>query len=103
MDIILWQSTDWSDLFSIPQPYPESVPYKVALHNRTTLLSSTESRESLSLQVTSFHERVSRLEQEKEHWMLEAQLLQMKFEKEKMVIKKIYIYLYNRSWYWSMH
>ncbi len=33
------------------QPCPESVPYKLAIHNRKTLLSSTESRESLAQQV----------------------------------------------------
>ena len=30
-------------------------------------------------------EKMSRLEQEKEHWMLESQLLQMKYEKEQQV------------------
>ncbi len=33
-------------------------------------------------QVVSFHDRLTKLEQEKEHWMLESQLLQMKYEKE---------------------
>lgn len=67
------------------QPCPESVPYKLAVENRSTLLSSTETKQSLSQQVKSFNERITRLEQDKEHWMLEAQLLQMKYEKEKMV------------------
>ncbi|XP_064622377.1 protein phosphatase 1 regulatory subunit 21-like [Lineus longissimus] len=66
----------------INRPCPESVPYKVAVQNRRTLLSSTESRDSLAQQVTEFHEKVNKLEQDKEHWMLEAQLLQIKYEKE---------------------
>jgi len=34
------------------------------------------------LQITATHERVTKLEQDKEHWMLESQLLQVKYEKE---------------------
>ncbi len=153
------------------QPVPDSVPYKLAIQNRKTLFSSTESRESLAqqvcacvcvcvcvhacerakpcvcacstmcvlcverrsvqvmiasweqslegnlqtgadfgvcarnlkprvchvfpeaegfvtcvrFQVSSFQAKLSRLEQEKEHWMLESQLLQMKYEKEQQV------------------
>ena len=37
------------------------------------------------LQVVTFQEKLSKLEQEKEHWMLESQLLQMKYEKEQQV------------------
>ena len=36
-------------------------------------------------QVVTFQERLSKLEQEREHWMLESQLLQMKYEKEQQV------------------
>ena len=34
------------------------------------------------LQIAATHERVTKLEQDKEHWMLESQLLQVKYEKE---------------------
>lgn len=46
-----------------------------------TLFSSTESRESLHEQVTKLNSKASKLEQEKEHWMLEAQLLKIKYDK----------------------
>jgi len=36
-------------------------------------------------QIVSLQERLSRLEQEREHWMLETQLMQMKYEKEAQV------------------
>ena len=38
-------------IFCILQPCPESVPYKVALHNHKILVSSTESKDSLEKQV----------------------------------------------------
>lgn len=68
------------------RPCPESVPYKVALHNHKILVSSTESKDSLEKQIAATHERVTKLEQDKEHWMLESQLLQVKYEKE---VKKV--------------
>ncbi|XP_069090143.1 protein phosphatase 1 regulatory subunit 21 [Pleurodeles waltl] len=61
---------------------PDSVPYKEALANRRVLLSSTESREGLAQQVQQSLEKIAKLEQEKEHWMLEAQLSKIKLEKE---------------------
>ncbi|CAH1793023.1 unnamed protein product [Owenia fusiformis] len=67
---------------SLNKPCPDSVPYKVAIQNRRTLFSSTESRESLAQQVSEFQDKVSQIEQEKEHWMLESQLLKIKHEKE---------------------
>ena len=36
-------------------------------------------------QIAVTHERISKLEQAKEHWMLESQLLQVKYEKEVQV------------------
>ncbi|XP_064599865.1 protein phosphatase 1 regulatory subunit 21-like [Liolophura sinensis] len=69
-------------LSSLTRPSPETVPHKVALQNRRILLSSAESRDSLAGQITSFQEKVNKLEQDKEHWMLELQLLQIKYEKE---------------------
>ncbi|XP_043911277.1 protein phosphatase 1 regulatory subunit 21 isoform X2 [Protopterus annectens] len=67
---------------SLKKPCPESVPYKEALANRRILLSSTESREGLAQQVLQSQEKITKLEQEKEHWMLEAQLAKIKLEKE---------------------
>uniref|UniRef100_A0A8C9VGX8 Protein phosphatase 1, regulatory subunit 21 n=1 Tax=Scleropages formosus TaxID=113540 RepID=A0A8C9VGX8_SCLFO len=65
---------------------PESVPYKEALSNRRVLTSSTESREGLTQQVQQSQEKIARLEQEKEHWLLEAQLGRVRLEKESLRI-----------------
>ncbi|XP_072436703.1 protein phosphatase 1 regulatory subunit 21 isoform X3 [Chiloscyllium punctatum] len=67
---------------TLKKPRPGSVPYEEALANRKTILSSTESREGLSQQVQQSQEKIAKLEQEKEHWMLEAQLAKIKLEKE---------------------
>ncbi|XP_032981199.1 protein phosphatase 1 regulatory subunit 21 isoform X2 [Rhinolophus ferrumequinum] len=67
---------------ALRKPLSESVPYEEALANRRILLSSTESREGLAQQVQQSLEKISKLEQEKEHWMLEAQLAKIKLEKE---------------------
>uniref|UniRef100_A0A7N6C3I8 Protein phosphatase 1 regulatory subunit 21 n=1 Tax=Anabas testudineus TaxID=64144 RepID=A0A7N6C3I8_ANATE len=67
---------------AIKKPRPQSVPYKEALSNRRVLTSSTESREGLTQQVQQSQEKIARLEQEKEHWLLEAQLGKVRLEKE---------------------
>ena len=64
------------------KPMPDSIPYKLALENHHTLLSSTESRETLTKQASLNLQKITELEQAKEHWLLEAQLLQIKYEKE---------------------
>ncbi|XP_061331354.1 protein phosphatase 1 regulatory subunit 21 isoform X2 [Pezoporus flaviventris] len=72
---------------SLRKPCAASVPYEEALANRRVLLSSTESREGLAQQVQQSLEKIARLEQEKEHWMLEAQLAKIKLEKENQKLK----------------
>ena len=67
------------------QPRPDSVPHRVAVQNRKTLLSSAESKEGLAKQIAMFQEKVGRLEQEKEHWVLELQLLKIKYDNEQQV------------------
>ncbi|XP_041351429.1 protein phosphatase 1 regulatory subunit 21-like [Gigantopelta aegis] len=69
-------------LASLERPCPESVPHKVAVQNRKTLLSSTENKQGLTHQISVFQQRVNKLDQEKEHWMLELQLLKIKYENE---------------------
>uniref|UniRef100_A0A8C4KQH9 Protein phosphatase 1 regulatory subunit 21 n=1 Tax=Dromaius novaehollandiae TaxID=8790 RepID=A0A8C4KQH9_DRONO len=71
----------------VGKPCSDSVPYKEALANRRVLLSSTESREGLAQQVQQSLEKIAKLEQEKEHWMLEAQLAKIKLEKENQKLK----------------
>uniref|UniRef100_A0A3Q1GTH9 Protein phosphatase 1 regulatory subunit 21 n=1 Tax=Acanthochromis polyacanthus TaxID=80966 RepID=A0A3Q1GTH9_9TELE len=66
----------------VGKPLPQSVPYREALSNRRILTSSTESREGLTQQVQQSQEKIARLEQEKEHWLLEAQLGKVRLEKE---------------------
>ncbi|XP_077093679.1 protein phosphatase 1 regulatory subunit 21 [Siphateles boraxobius] len=68
---------------------PESVPYREALANRHVLTSSTESREGLMQQVVQSQEKMCRLEQEKEHWLLEAQLGQVRLQKESQRIAQL--------------
>ncbi|XP_070180531.1 protein phosphatase 1 regulatory subunit 21-like isoform X2 [Littorina saxatilis] len=70
-------------------PRTESVPHKVAVQNRKTLLSSAENKEGLAKQITVFQEKVGRLEQEKEHWVLELQLLRIKYDNEQQKVKKL--------------
>ncbi|KAM6405797.1 protein phosphatase 1 regulatory subunit 21 isoform 2-T2 [Pluvialis apricaria] len=72
---------------SLKKPCAASVPYEEALANRRVLLSSTESREGLAQQVQQSLEKIAKLEQEKEHWMLEAQLAKIKLEKENQKLK----------------
>ncbi|NWX89981.1 PPR21 phosphatase, partial [Nothoprocta pentlandii] len=72
---------------SLKKPCSDSVPYEEALANRRVLLSSTESREGLAQQVQQSLEKIAKLEQEKEHWMLEAQLAKIKLEKENQKLK----------------
>uniref|UniRef100_A0A8C3SN68 Protein phosphatase 1 regulatory subunit 21 n=1 Tax=Chelydra serpentina TaxID=8475 RepID=A0A8C3SN68_CHESE len=72
---------------SLKKPCSDSVPYEKALANRRVLLSSTESREGLAQQVQQSLEKMAKLEQEKEHWMLEAQLAKIKLEKENQKLK----------------
>uniref|UniRef100_A0A667XHX4 Protein phosphatase 1 regulatory subunit 21 n=1 Tax=Myripristis murdjan TaxID=586833 RepID=A0A667XHX4_9TELE len=69
-------------IHAIRKPRPQSVPYREALSNRRILTSSTESREGLTQQVQQSQEKIARLEQEKEHWLLEAQLGKVRLEKE---------------------
>ncbi|KAM4772623.1 protein phosphatase 1 regulatory subunit 21 [Rhinophrynus dorsalis] len=74
---------------ALKKPCPDSVPYDEAIVNRRVLLSSTESREGLAQQVQQSLEKIGKLEQEKEHWMLEAQLSRIKLEKETLRISEI--------------
>ncbi|XP_015237510.1 PREDICTED: protein phosphatase 1 regulatory subunit 21 [Cyprinodon variegatus] len=69
-------------IHAIKTTRPQSVPYREALSNRRILTSSTESREGLTQQVQQSLEKITRLEQEKEHWLLEAQLGKVRLEKE---------------------
>nr|XP_014432114.1 protein phosphatase 1 regulatory subunit 21 isoform X2 [Pelodiscus sinensis] len=69
---------------SLKKSCSDSVPYEEALANRRILLSSAENRESLAQQVQRSLEKIAKLEQEKEHWMLEAQLAKIKLEDQKL-------------------
>ncbi|XP_077586271.1 protein phosphatase 1 regulatory subunit 21 [Stigmatopora nigra] len=73
----------------LQKPRPESIPYREALSNRRVLTSSTESREGLTQQVQQSQEKIARLEQEKEHWLLEAQLGKVRLEKENQRISDL--------------
>uniref|UniRef100_A0A8C7W6E2 Protein phosphatase 1 regulatory subunit 21 n=1 Tax=Oncorhynchus mykiss TaxID=8022 RepID=A0A8C7W6E2_ONCMY len=74
---------------AIRKPRAESVPYREALLNRRVLTSSTESRQGLTQQVVASQEKIARLEQEKEHWLLETQLGRVRLEKESQRIQDL--------------
>ncbi|KAI1894511.1 hypothetical protein AGOR_G00116550 [Albula goreensis] len=76
-------------MLAIRKSKAESVPYAEALSNRRVLTSSTESREGLTQQVQQSQEKIARLEQEKEHWLLEAQLGRVRLEKESQRIAEL--------------
>ncbi|XP_029841323.1 protein phosphatase 1 regulatory subunit 21 isoform X1 [Ixodes scapularis] len=66
----------------LPVQPPDSVPYKVAIENSGALRSHVENQESFTQQLESCTAKVRKLEEEKEHWMLEWQLMQAKFERQ---------------------
>ncbi|XP_064789438.1 protein phosphatase 1 regulatory subunit 21-like isoform X1 [Oncorhynchus masou masou] len=74
---------------AIRKPRAESVPYREALLNRRVLTSSTESRQGLTQQVVASQEKIARLEQEKELWLLETQLGRVRLEKESQRIQDL--------------
>ncbi|XP_038848358.1 protein phosphatase 1 regulatory subunit 21-like isoform X1 [Salvelinus namaycush] len=76
-------------MHAIRKPRAESVPYREALLNRRVLTSSTESRQGLTQQVMASQEKIARLEQEKEHWLLETQLGRVRLEKESQRIQDL--------------
>ncbi|XP_062864875.1 protein phosphatase 1 regulatory subunit 21 [Trichomycterus rosablanca] len=76
-------------MLALRRTCPESVPYTEAVSNRRILTSSTESREGLMQQVQQSQEKIARLEQEKEHWLLEAQLGRVRLEKESRRISEL--------------
>uniref|UniRef100_A0A0B6YWD3 Protein phosphatase 1 regulatory subunit 21 n=1 Tax=Arion vulgaris TaxID=1028688 RepID=A0A0B6YWD3_9EUPU len=74
---------------SINKPCLETVPHSVAIQNRKTLYSSAESKEGLAKQISLFQQKLTKLEQEKEHYLLELQLLKIKFENEQLKTKNL--------------
>ncbi|XP_051945766.1 protein phosphatase 1 regulatory subunit 21 [Xyrauchen texanus] len=76
-------------LSAIRKMRSETVPYTQALSNKHILTSSTESREGLMQQVVQSQMKISHLEQEKEHWLLEAQLAQVRLQKENQRIAQL--------------
>jgi len=62
---------------------PSSVPYSLAVRNSRSLIASSDNNDTLKEQAATTQEALIRLEQDKEHWMLEAQLVKAKFEKER--------------------
>eukprot|EP00118_Oscarella_pearsei_P024070 m.297754 g.297754 ORF g.297754 m.297754 type:complete len:580 (+) comp40775_c1_seq27:1376-3115(+) len=73
----------------LARPAPVSVPYELALRSSQDVLSSSESRVTLSEQIAICKEKIAKLEQEREHWMLESQLVQIKYEKEQTKISSL--------------
>uniref|UniRef100_A0A131XD81 Protein phosphatase 1 regulatory subunit 21 n=1 Tax=Hyalomma excavatum TaxID=257692 RepID=A0A131XD81_9ACAR len=59
---------------------PECIPYSIAIENSGALQSHVENKESSAQQLETLRNKVRKLEEEKEHWMLEWQLLQAKYK-----------------------
>ncbi|KAL8601555.1 hypothetical protein ACOMHN_003821 [Nucella lapillus] len=65
---------------------PDSVPHQTALKNHGVFVMSVERREGLGRQVCVLQERSGRLEQDKEHLVLELQLLKVKYDAERQAL-----------------
>ncbi|XP_076443048.1 protein phosphatase 1 regulatory subunit 21-like [Babylonia areolata] len=59
---------------------PDSVPHQTAVENRRVMANSVESREGLGRQMALLQGRAGRVEQDKEHLVLELQLLKVKYD-----------------------
>ncbi|XP_067119865.1 protein phosphatase 1 regulatory subunit 21-like [Centruroides vittatus] len=55
-----------------------TIPYETALKNRDILTTYADNKDELMKKLSVTNEKLKKTEQEKEHWMLEYQLLQMK-------------------------
>jgi len=68
------------------RPVAESVPYAVAVDRSRAAADETlreDDRNQLLEEIVGLKEKVVRLEQDREHWMLETQLVRIKSEKNK--------------------
>jgi Predicted coiled-coil domain-containing protein len=68
---------------------PMSVPYEEALKHREESVGGSKSREVLAEQLATALRKAMQLEQDKEHWKQEYQLLQMKYAKEQESSKEL--------------
>lgn len=71
-----------SYMSSIQSEKSSSVPYEYAVKNYRVMLTSNRQSNSYAKQAANAQESIVKLEQEKEHWMLEAQLVTAKYDKE---------------------
>lgn len=81
-----FQSKAAGFLQSLQKDVPVTIAYDLAVKNNRTLVTSTESRDTLAEEVLNTRKSIAKLEQEKQHWMLESQLIKAKFDKE---VKKV--------------
>ncbi|XP_059478249.1 protein phosphatase 1 regulatory subunit 21 [Neocloeon triangulifer] len=82
-----------SYLKMLDEDEPPSVPYKEALKHREESVGGAKSREVLGEQLVSAQRKAMQLEQDKEHWKQEYQLLQMKHIKEQQRSKELELQL----------
>jgi hypothetical protein len=76
------------------QEEPPSVPYKVALRQKQECEGNN--KEALGEQLEKSQQRATQIEQDREHWRHEFQLLQMKHTKEQQV-NAFFIFFYFTS------
>eukprot|EP00054_Salpingoeca_dolichothecata_P025014 m.172609 g.172609 ORF g.172609 m.172609 type:complete len:804 (+) comp25218_c0_seq6:54-2465(+) len=68
-------------LRSLDRPAPPSVAYADALRNNTSSTSNSSTESNLAQQLSQARDKVSELEKEREHFMLEYQLANIKLKK----------------------
>ncbi|XP_065347282.1 protein phosphatase 1 regulatory subunit 21 [Cloeon dipterum] len=82
-----------SYLKGLEESEPPSVPYEEALRNKEESVGGSKCREVLGEQLASAQKKATQLEQDKEHWRQEYQLLQMKHAKEQQRTKELELQL----------
>eukprot|EP01135_Chromosphaera_perkinsii_P009029 Nk52_evm47s1569 gene=Nk52_evmTU47s1569 len=68
---------------------PDSVNYEESLKNKSLLLSSSVSRDTMLERLSFEKNRAGQLERDLEHWMLEYQLNNSKLQKERKQVKQL--------------
>ena len=77
------RAADYMSLIN-SRPVAESIPYAVAVERHKEAADETlrqDDRQQLLDQIVGLKEKIVKLEQDREHWMLETQLVKIKSEK----------------------
>jgi len=91
--VIEFKSRASSYLKGLEEEEPQCVPYEEALKHKEESTGGSKSREVLGEQLVSAQKKTMQLEQDKEHWKQEYQLLHMKHTKERQRSKELELQL----------